>query len=149
LALYRALHSINWTAMLVAAALVGVFVVVDLAVTWANYAALLMRGARYAAATTDAQRASYVAAANYPATVLASPLERVYAIAILSFAILLIGLVMFKSAFGKVTALLAVITGILGIISITGWSVTIVMNAVFATRWVLVVGYQLLRLSRR
>jgi hypothetical protein len=148
LALSFALQAINRTAMLVATALVGVFVVVDLAVTWANFAALLMLGARYAAATTDAQRASYVAAANYPAALLASPLERVYAIVILSFAILLIGLVMVKSAFGKVTALLAVITGILGIISITGWSVAIITNAVLATLWVLLVGYRLLRLSR-
>jgi hypothetical protein len=38
----------------------------------------------------------------------------------LSLAIPLIGLVMVNSAFGRVTALLAVITGILGILSIGG-----------------------------
>jgi hypothetical protein len=41
LALYLALKGVNRSAMQVATAFVGVFVVLDLAVTWANYAALL------------------------------------------------------------------------------------------------------------
>ncbi len=148
LALYLALKGVNRYAMQVAAALVGVFVVVDLAVTWANYAALLTLGTNYAAATTDAQRAAYVAAANYPAAVLSSHVEPVYAIGTLSLAILVIGLVMLKGIFGKVTAYLAVFTGILGIIATTGWTVAVILNAVLATLWVLLAGYRLVRLSQ-
>jgi hypothetical protein len=80
--------------------------------------------------------------------VLSSPLERVYAIVILSLAILAIGLVMLKGVFGKVTASVAILTGILGNVSIAGWSDTIILNAVLATLWVVLVGYRLVRLSQ-
>lgn len=148
LALYLALKEVNRYAMQVATAFVGVFVVVDLAVTWANYAALLTLSTTYAAATTGAQRAAYVAAANYPVAVLSSHVEPVYAIGILSFAILVIGLVMQRSIFGKLTAYVAVLTGILGIIACTGWTVAVILNAVLATLWVLLAGYRLVRLSQ-
>jgi len=45
-ALYLALQGVNRNAMLVATAFVGVFVVLDLAVTWSNYAALLTLSGR-------------------------------------------------------------------------------------------------------
>src|SRR5947207_4141742 len=57
LSLYLALKRVNRNAMLVATAFVGLFVVVDLAVTWTNYAALLTLCRLHAAATTDVQRA--------------------------------------------------------------------------------------------
>jgi hypothetical protein len=41
LALYFALERVNRSAMLLASVFVGLFVALDLAVTWANYAALL------------------------------------------------------------------------------------------------------------
>lgn len=129
-------------------ALTALFIVLDLAVTWANYGALITLSGNYAAATNEAQRATYVAAADYPAAVLASRLETVYAIVVLSFGILIIGLVMLKGDFGKSAAYLALATGILGIASMAGWSVTVIMNAVLATVWVLFVGYRLYRLGQ-
>ena len=57
----------------------------------------------------------------------------VYAIVDLSAGILLIGFVMLKGIFRKSTAYVGVITGILGIVSIAGWNVTIILNAAFAT----------------
>ena len=149
LALYLALNRANRNAMLVATAFVGVFIVLDLAVTWSNYASLITLGSNYAAATNDAQRVAYIAAANYASAVLASHLEAVYAIVILSFGILLIGLVMLKGNFSKSTAYVGLVTGALGIVSIGGWNVTIIMNAVLATVWVLLVGYRLYRLGSR
>jgi hypothetical protein len=71
LALYIALKGINRNAMLLATALVGLFIVLDLAVTWTNYAPLITLSSNYAAATNDAQRMVYVAAANYASAVLA------------------------------------------------------------------------------
>ncbi|MBV9670595.1 MAG: hypothetical protein JOZ43_06535, partial [Acidobacteriales bacterium] len=122
-ALYLALQGVNRNAMLVATAFVGLFIVLDLAVTWTNYASLITLSGNYGAATNDAQRMPYIAAANYASAVLTSPLERVYAIVDLSFAMLLIGLVMLKGIFRKSTAYVGVATGVLGIVSITGWNV--------------------------
>ena len=68
--LYLALKRVHRSAMLVATAFVGLFVVLDLAVTWSSFAALLTLGGGYAAAANDVQRAAYVAAANYPSAVL-------------------------------------------------------------------------------
>jgi len=148
LSLYFALKGINRYAMLIATAFVGLFIVLDLAVTWSNYASLITLSGHYAAATTGAQRAAYVAAANYAAAVLASRLEDVYAIVVLSFGILMTGLVMLKGVFSKTTAYLALATGILGIASVTGLTVTIIVNAIVATVWVLFVGYRLYRLDQ-
>jgi hypothetical protein len=147
LALYIALKGINRNAMMLATALVGLFIVLDLAVTWTNYASLITLSSNYAAAANDVQRMVYVAAANYASAVLASRLEAVYAIVILSSGILIKSLVMLKGIFNKMTAYVGLVTGVLGIVSITGWNVVIIMNAVLATVWVLFVGYRLYRLG--
>lgn len=147
LSLYLVLRRVSRNVMLVASAFVGLFVVLDLAVTWSNYASLIMLSSGYATATTDAQRAAYVAAANYPSSVLSSGLEPVYAIGTLSFAILLIGLVMLRGGFGRIGAVLGLITGVLGIIAMARVGVVIILNAVFATAWILYVGYRLYRLG--
>ncbi len=149
LSLYLALERVHRSAMLVATAFVGLFVVLDLAVTWSSYAALLTLGGSYAAAANDVQRAAYIAAANYPSAVLASRLEIVYSIVILSFAILIIGIVMWKGIFSRATALLGLITGVLGLASLTGVSALIIMNALVATVWVLFVGYRLYWLGQQ
>jgi hypothetical protein len=153
-ALYLALKGVNRNAMLIATALVGLFVVLDLAVTWPNYAALISLSGKYAAATT-AERATYVAAANYASAVLTSSLEAVYSILVLSLGVLLIGLVMLKGIFGKSTAYLGVLTGILGIVAAVGpflvsaLSVTIIITSVLTTAWVLLVGFRLYRLGKQ
>jgi hypothetical protein len=153
LALYLALKGVNRNAMLIATALVGLFVVLDLAVTWPNYAALISLSGNYAAATTVAEQAIYVAAANYASAVLTSSLEAVYSILILSLGILLVGLVMLKGMFGKSTAYLGVLTGIVGIVAAVGpffvsaLSVTIIVVSVLTTAWILLVGFRLYRLG--
>src|SRR5215472_15470927 len=149
LALYFALKGVNRNAMLIATALVGLFVVLDLAVTWPNYAALIRLSGNYAAATSAAERAIYVAAANYASAVLTSSLEAVYSILVLSLGILMVGLVMLKGIFGKSTAYLGMVTGILGIVAavgplfVSGLSVTIIITAVLTTVWILLVGFRL------
>jgi hypothetical protein len=154
LALYLALKAVSSNVMLVATAFVGLFVVLDLAVTWPYYASLITLSGSYAA-TTDAQRATYVAAANYASAVLTSSLEAVYSIGVLSLGILLIGVVMRKGVFGKSTAYLGVVTGILGIVSVLGplfvstLGITIIITSVLTTVWVLLVGYRLYRLGQQ
>ena len=151
LSLYVALKRVNKNAMLAGIAFMGLFVVLDLAVTWTNYGSLLTLSSLHTAATNDAQRAAYVAAANYASAVLASPTEVFYAIVDLSLGILIIGFVMLKGKgiFNKATAYLGLATGISGIISVAGFWVAIIMNAVLATAWVLFVGYRLVRLGQK
>jgi hypothetical protein len=143
LSLYLALKGLARNAMLLATAFVGLFVALDLAVTWSSYASLLTLSANYAATSDATLRAAYIAAAHGAAAVLTSRLFIVYAIGILSFAILAIGCVMLKGVFTRTTAYLAMLTSILGIPSLTGWGVAIILNAVCATAWLLLVGYGL------
>ena len=147
-ALYMALKELNRNLILFATAFVGLFVVLDLAVTWSHYASVLTLYGNYVTATDDANRASYIAAANYASALLNSPLEIVYAIVTLSFGILLIGFVMLKGAFDKITAYLALGAGVLGIVSLTGFSFAIIGNALFTTAWLFFLSYRLYRLAQ-
>ncbi len=123
LSLYVALERVNRNAMLVATAFVGLFVVLDLAVTWTNYAS----------------------------AVLTSHTEVFYSIVDLSVAILMIGFVMLrgKGIFSKTTAYLGLGAGFFGIVSIVGFFVITIINAVLTTVWVLFVGYRLFRLGQK
>jgi len=151
LSLYVALERVNRNAMLVATAFVGLFVVLDMAVTWTNYASLLTLSGLHIAATTDVQRAAYVAAANYASAVLASHTEVFYSIVDLSVAILITDYVMLqgKGIFSKTTAYLGLAAGIFGIVSITNFFVIIIINALLVTAWVLFVGYRLFKLGQK
>ena len=151
LSLYVALERVNRNAMLVAAAFMGLIGVLDMAVTSTNYASLLTLSGLHTAATTDVQRASYVAAADYASAVLASRTEVFYSIVDLSVAILMTGFVMLrgKGIFSKTTAYLGLAAGIFGIVSIAGFFVIIVINALLTTAWVLFVGYRLFRLGQK
>lgn len=147
LALYLVLKKINPNLMLLATAFIGLFVALDLAVTWTHYASILTLYGRYSAAITDGERAGYLAAANYGSAVLVSPLEIVYAIVTLSFGILMTGFVMLRGSFDRISAWLGLATGILGIASLTGYSLAIIGNALSATLWLFFVGYRLYRLA--
>jgi hypothetical protein len=148
LSLYLALKDVNRNAMLAGAGLVLSFVVLDLAVTWPNYASLITLSGRYVAATNDAQRAAVVAAANGACAVLTSGLLGVYAILVPSLGFLMVGLVMRKGAFGKVTSYLAVASGILGIVSVVGpffvraLGSAVVLSSALITVWAFLVGYR-------
>lgn len=147
LALYFALRAINRFAMLLGTAFVGLFVILENAVNWTIYGALLVLSAEYAAVASESQKALLVAAATFASAVLESPLARVWAIGTLSFAFLLIGIVMLKSRFGKVAAYLGILTGILGLAAVAGVEIAVILNALAATVWVLLVGYKLVRLT--
>ena len=135
-------------AMVLAAAFMALFVVLDLTITWTHYASILRLFHNYTMATDDAHRAGYLAAAEYASAVLATPLEIVYAIVTLSTGILVTGFVMLKAKFSRIAAGLGLATGILGVLSLTGWYLAIIGNALFATVWLAFVGYRLCRLSR-
>jgi hypothetical protein len=148
LALYFALSRVNRTAMLIGVAFVGLFVALELAVNWTCYAALIVLSGEYAAAASESQKALLVAAASYPSAVIASPLALVYAIGTLSFGFLVIGLVMLKGVFNKPTAYIGIVTGLLGLAAVAGLGVAVILNALFATLWLFMVGHRLYRLTR-
>jgi len=154
LSLYLTLEGINRNAMLVATACMVLFIVLDLAVTWTNYASLITLSGNYAAASNDAQRAVFVAAASYPSALLESSLIDVYNTLTLAVGILMTGLVMLRGIFSKRTAYLGLVTGILGIVSVassfftSSLGVIIIVASALTTIWVLFVGYRLFRLGQ-
>jgi len=154
LALYVALKQVNRSAVLAGTSLVLSFVVLDLAVTWPHYSSLITLSGHYAAATNGAQRTAIVAGASYPTAVLTSTLVGVYAILVPSVGILIIGLVMLRGAFSRVTAYSGVVSGVLGIVAVvgpfvvSGLGIAVVVASVLTTAWVFLVGYQLYRLGQ-
>lgn len=146
LALYATLKPIHRNAMRIAIAFMGLFIALELAVNWTCYASLIMLSSDYTAAANEMQRMAYAAAANYPSAVIASPLALVYAIGTLSLAILIIGIVMLNGVFGKITAWLGILTGVLGMAAVAGVGIAVILNAMTATIWLLLVGYRLSRL---
>ncbi len=153
--LYLALKSINRSMMLLATACIMLFVVLELGITWMNYAVLLDLSADYVAAANDAQRAALVTTASYPFAVLDSHhLLGVYTILINSIGIFMIGLVMLKGVFDKITAWLALVSSSLTIVSVVGtpfvsalW-VTIIVGSTLIAVWVFFVAHRLYRFSQ-
>jgi hypothetical protein len=106
LGLYLALKEINKNAMLIAAGLLGVFVVLDLGITESNTLALVTLTQSIATATTDAQQMAYTAAANWGLATL--PLATFFSWIGPSIGFLITSIVMQKSIFGKSTAFLGI-----------------------------------------
>lgn len=155
-ALYQALKEINRNATLLAIACEGLFIAVDLAVTWTAHSSLLALGSNYAAATSDIQRATLVAAAGYPSTMLDSPLNLAICIILLpSLGILLTVPAMSKGNFSMSTVYLGWAVGISGIVALVGpklssaLGVVTIINALIVMVWYLFVGLRLYKLGRQ
>jgi hypothetical protein len=118
---YLALRGLNRIVPLAGAALMGLFVIVDLAVTWPNFASLITLRADLDAAGAEANRAAIVAAATYPAAVLDSSLFAVYVLLVPALGIFAISWVMRGGGpFGRATAWTGLLTGSLGIVAVVG-----------------------------
>lgn len=152
-ALYFLLRHLNniWT--LVGTGLIGLFVILDLAITWPNYSSLITLSNNYLS-LDDNQRRTIVAAATYAHSVLSSDLIAVYIILVPSLGILIVGLVMIKGAFKKGVAYLGIVTGVLGVVSVLGsffsdsFGIGVILTSVLTTFWVLFLGLKLLSVSR-
>lgn len=152
IALYFALKHINRNLLLIGLGFVLLFAVLDLAVTWPNYASLINLSSSYATASSDAQRAAFVAAASYADAVLSYSLS-VYSIVVISFGILLVALVMLKGVFNKLTAYVGLATGILGVGATVGsffvpaLGAVVILTSILTIVWLLFVGHRLYRLN--
>lgn len=153
LALYHALKGINIYMMLLAFACAGLFVVLDLAVTWTAYPSLIILSGNYAEVTSDAQRAIIVASAGYPSTIVDSPLSGIYAILIPALGLLFASLVMLKGIFSKTLAYMGVVAGVCGILAgigplfISELETFQYINASLALIWFFFVGFKLYKLA--
>lgn len=154
LGLFQALKGIGRYLLILALVCKGLFVVLDLVVTWPNFAALYTLSANYVSAT-DIQKVALIAAAGYPSAVLDSPLLRIYAILIPSLGTFLSGFVMLKGVFHKGVAYLGFAVGVTGILAAVGPFFTDalatmhIINALLATFWFLAVGWKLYKLSQQ
>ena len=155
LALYQALQGINKYMMVLAFACEGLFVALDLAITWTAYSSLTALGGVYAAATSDAQRASIVAAAGYPSAITDSPLLGIYIGFIPAVGLLLASLVMRKGIFSKTLAYMGVIAGVCGMLAGIGpiflgaLDTYQYINASLAMIWFFFVGFRLYKLGQQ
>ena len=147
-ALWIALRKAATKLMLASLVCLNLFVVLDLAVTWTHHASLLALFQNYSGAADEAHRAAYLAAAEYAASIYATPLLTFYIIVIPSLGVLLASIAMIKAGFGKVSAFTGIITGVFGILSLTGFFPLIMANALGTTLWYFLVGARLVRLAR-
>lgn len=154
LALYHALKGFNKYLVLLALACEGLFVVLDLAITWTAYSSLITLGGNYAAATSDVQRSLIVAAAGYPSAIVDSPLGGIYVILIPALGLLFSSLAMHKGIFSKTLAYMGVIAGVCGILAGIGpifireLETAQYINASLAMIWFFFVGLRLNKLGQ-
>jgi uncharacterized membrane protein YozB (DUF420 family) len=114
LAIYLALRHIAKNAMLIATALLVLFVVLDLAITELNSLTLVALTQHYAAATTEAQRAAYIAAADYALATL--PIGTFLSYFVSSVGLLIASIVMLRGVFSRPTALAGIVASVTGIL---------------------------------
>ena len=149
-ALYVALKGLNRDAMLVAVAFLGLYIVLDVAVTGLNFGPLVTISQAYAATTDPAQQAAYLAVANYSHAI--SGLSQPISSGILSLGILLASLVMRQGLFSKLVANLGVLTALEGIaysvsVVLPALGILVITSAEAETLWFLLVGFRLIRLG--
>ena len=153
LALYLALRETNRSAMLVAISILGMSLVFDFGTIGSQGLYLLSLSQSYAAATSDAQRASYVPAANYALAAFNTGFP-IYSTLVPAIGFLIASLVMLKGIFRKPVAYLGIVTGVLGTVAGFGDLVpplailAFVFPVLFAI-WFLLVGSRLYSLGGR
>lgn len=153
-AVFLILRHYNKTLALLGSLTVMFYLFYDISVTELNSLTLVSLSQGYANATTDALRASYVAAATYGYAAL--PLQTVLSFGVGSVGWLLWCVPMAKSAFGRPTAILGVVVNVIGIIgaaapvvtsTILGWCQILAPPLIGI--WVIIVGIKLYRSSGR
>lgn len=155
LALHEALRGAdrNWSLLSLVCA--GLFVGLDLAVTWPNHAAMFDLSKGYAAAAGDAERARIIAAAGFGSAAMDSQMLGIYGMFIPSMGPLFAGLAMWKGGFDKIAAVIAFLIGLTGLVGAAGpyfsraFEVMQVPNALLVMVWFGFVGVRLVRLGRR
>lgn len=149
--IYFVLRNVNRYMICLAAACIVLFVVLDLAITWTDYAAAMALGSAYLSASTDVQRSAILITAVPIGAVLHSKLLFVYNSLTLAAGILLTGIGMLRSTFGKASAYAGIAAGSAGVLAVVSSFLTnslsgaIILASCLTTLWVFIVGYQFCR----
>lgn len=109
------------------------FVVLDLAVTWPNYAALVRM-------SVQPDQASLAGAATYASSVLGSGLFAAYAIGVPA-----LGIALISTELRGLTRYVGIVTGVVGVAAVVGVGVLVIVVSVLTIAWVALVGVWLLR----
>ncbi len=152
LGLYLALKGIDRNAMLVAAALLAFFILLDLGITETNTLALIALTQNYALVTRESQALMYEAAAHWGLATL--PVATFFSWVGPSSGWLITSIVMRKSVFGTFPAVLGMIVNGLGILAGFYFLYPIPLLGLFLTPililygvWLIAAGRRLLRLG--
>jgi hypothetical protein len=156
LALYLALKGINKNAVLAAAGMGGLALALDLGVNMITWIALITLSQNYAAATSDIQRAAFVATADY-AVGITSVSSTVYSSIIFSIWPLITSLVMLKGIFSRATAYVGIAASIIGLVYgltvfvpySSSLAVLLALMLILFAVWLLLAGSRLYRLGKR
>jgi len=152
--LYVSLRQFDTNLTILGVGFIGIFVIVDLAVTWTNYAALLQLSEKYIMVSTEAERIKYATAASAAVQIISSNLLAVYVILVPSIGILLVSVAMLKGPFSRGAAYAGIASGVLGIVSVIGsvfsstFGMAIIIGSACTTIWVFLSGYHLISLSK-
>ena len=140
--LYVALRPVHKGLALIATVWALLSIVLQETVVEPSLSTMLTLGGHYATATA-AQRPADVAAASYGAAIISSRLDTVYFTVLPAVALVLICIVMLRSPFGRRVAYLGIVAGAFGVISISGWSLAVLLNTVLEAVWLVFVGRRL------
>ncbi len=152
-ALYVALRAYGNVLALLGSSLLALFAVLDLAVTWTSYAALIELSRGFRDLADPAAQTARVAAASYAAALLDSSLFAAYVILVPGLGVGAVGLVMARSGFSQAGGYIGIFAAVLAIAAVVGpifaesLSALAIPTAVLTTVWVLIAGYRLIRLS--
>ena len=123
------------------------FIAVDLSVNTVGFSVLVPLADKYLAATTDVQRAAYIATADLVVAV------TVVGTTVANFAVsagtIILALIMRKSRFGKPTAYLGLAAGVgtvVGTVATPGVGIGFVAPIVIVAAWAIVLGSKLWRM---
>lgn len=147
-ALWATLRKAGENLLMAAVVCLHLFVVLDLAITWMHHASLLALFQNYSQAIDETHRTAYLAAAEYASSIYGTRLLTFYIIVIPSVGVLLASTAMIKAKFGIASAWTGIITGLCGMLSLTGYLPLVMANALGAMVWFFLVGTRLLRTNR-
>ena len=155
LGLHDAMKGSMRGAMLVSAALFSLFVLLELSITWSKYPALLELVRRHRDAVDTDARQALLAAIEAVSTEFQTPVTAFYMILIPSLAVIIASVAMLRTrAFGRVTAIIGMVSGLCNAISSLGRYLyeplekLVLPGSFLALFWFLGVGIRLIRNGR-
>lgn len=150
--LYKRFKNVNINLSLLGAFLIGLFVILDLTITWPSYGELIAYAKKFNASSDAKARDLILIESNHLFFLTSSKFFSIYAILVPALGIWVFGLLMRKTNFSKATSWTGIITGILGTVTVIGsffldsLETAVVLTSLFATIWIFMTGKDLLQI---